>query len=92
MRLSKGQLRARIKGRLSITFSDERISAHGGLELFRRYLVGLGLRRRLERAVDVPSDYGAARILLALIGMLIVGGVRVTHLAFLGVDPVLLRF
>ena len=92
MRLSKGQLRARIKGRLSITFSDERISAHGGLELFRRYLVGLGLRRRLERAVDVPSDYGAARILLALIGMLILGGVRVTHLAFLGVDPVLLRF
>jgi Transposase DDE domain group 1 len=92
VRLSKGQLRARIKGRLRLTFSEERISAHGGLELFRRYLSGLGLRRRLEQAIDVPSDYGAARILLALMGMLIVGGVRVTHLAFLGVDPVLLRF
>ena len=92
MRLSKDQLRARIKGSPRITFSDERISAHGGLELFRRYLAGLGLRRRLERAVDLSSDYGAARILLALIGMIVVGGVRVTHLAFLGVDPVLLRF
>ena len=92
MRISKDQLRARIKGPLRITYSNEQISAHGGLELFRRYLAGLGLRQRLERAVEVPSDYGAARILLALIGMLLVGGVRITHLAFLGVDPVLLRF
>jgi hypothetical protein len=92
VRISKGEIRARIKGRLEFTFSDERISAHGGLELFRRYLGSLGLRQRLQRAVDVPSDYGAARILLALIGMLIVGGVRITHLAFLGADPVLLRF
>jgi hypothetical protein len=92
VRISKGEIRARIKGRLELTFSDERISAHGGLELVRCYLEGLGLRRRLQRAVDVPSDYGAARILLALIGMLIVGGVRITHLAFLGADPVLLRF
>ncbi|MHC4709174.1 MAG: transposase, partial [Planctomycetota bacterium] len=92
MRLNKDQLRASIKGTPRITFSEERISAHGGLELFRRYLEGLGLQRRLEQAVELASDYGAARILLALIGMLIVGGVRVTHLAFLGVDPVLLRF
>jgi hypothetical protein len=90
--LNQDQLRASIKGTPRITFSEERISAHGGLELFRRYLEAVGLRRRLEQAVDLPSDYGAARLLLALIGMLIVGGVRVTHLAFLGVDPVLLRF
>ena len=92
MRLSKGQLRARIKGSPRITFSAERISAHGGLELLRRYVAGLGLRRRLSQAVDLPSDYSAASILLALIGMIVVGGVRITHLAFLGVDPVLLRF
>ncbi len=90
--MRKAEIRARIKGDLPITFSDERISAHGGLELLRRYLVSLELPRRLARAVDVPSDYGAGRILLALIGMLVIGGVRVTHLAFLGVDPVLLRF
>ena len=92
MRIRRAQIRARIKGDLPIAFSDERISAHAGLELFRRYLVSLELPKRLARAVNVPSDYGAGRILLALIGMLVIGGTRVTHLAFLGVDPVLLRF
>ena len=92
MRLRRAQIRARIKGDLPIAFSDERISAHAGLELFRRYLVSLELPKRLARAVNVPSDYGAGRILLALIGMLVIGGTRVAHLAFLGVDPVLLRF
>ncbi len=95
MRLSKGRIRARIKGELPITFSKERISAHGGLELFRRYLEGLGLRRRLERTLaglGLECDYGVSRIVLALIGLIVVGGWRVSHLAFLGVDPVVLRF
>jgi hypothetical protein len=84
VRLSKGQLRARIKGDLRITFSNERISAHGGLELFRRYLEGLGLRRRLERTLaglGLECDYGASRIVLALLALV----------AFLGIDPVVLR-
>ncbi len=38
------------------------------------------------------GDYGFVGMLLAVMGLLIVGGARVTHLVFLGVDPVFLRF
>jgi hypothetical protein len=38
------------------------------------------------------GDYGFVRTLLAIMGLLIVGGARVTHLMFLGIDPVFLRF
>ncbi len=95
MRIRKSQIRARVKGDLPITFSEERISAHGGLELVRRFLETLEFRRRLAeavRGVGREGDYGFVRMLLALMGMIIVGGARVTHLAFLGADPVFLRF
>jgi hypothetical protein len=95
VRIRKSQIRARVKGDLPITFSEERISAHGGLELVRRFLETLEFRRRLAEAVQGvgrEGDYGFVRILLALVGMIIVGGARVTHLAFLGADPVFLRF
>jgi hypothetical protein len=95
VRIRKSQIRARVKADLPITFSEERISAHGGLELVRRFLETLEFRRRLAeavRGVGREGDYGFVRILLALMGMIIVGGARVTHLAFLGADPVFLRF
>ena len=38
VRLRKEEIRARVKGDLPIEFSGERISAHGGLEVFGRYL------------------------------------------------------
>ena len=41
---------------------------------------------------DRGGDYGFVRILLCVMGLIIVGGARVTHLAFLGTDPVFLRF
>jgi hypothetical protein len=43
------------------------------------------------RGLGRGGDYGFTGILLAVIGLLIVGGARVTHLAFLGIDPVFLR-
>ena len=95
MRLSKDRIRARIKSDLPITFGAERISAYGGLELVRRFVVALDLRRRLEatlRGAGVGGDYGAAQLCLAIVGLLLVGGWRVTHLAFVGSDPILLRF
>jgi hypothetical protein len=38
------------------------------------------------------SDYGFDRLLLSVVGLIVVGGRRVTHLASLGIDPVVLRF
>lgn len=94
MRLRKGRIRARVKA-LPIGFSQERISAHGGLELFRRYLETLDFSRRLRSTlagVGLEGDYGTAQLVRLLIGLLLIGGWRVTHLAFVGSDPLLLRF
>lgn len=94
MRISKSQIRARTR-ELPITFSSERISSHGGLEIVRRFFEWIDLRSRMRDGLHgvVPDgDYGFTRMLMALIGLLIVGGTRVTHLAFLGSDPVFLRF
>ena len=71
MRLSRSRIRARVKGDLPIVFSDERISAHGGLELFRRYLAAIDLPGRLRslfRDTALDGDFGAIRMALLLIG------------------------
>ena len=95
MRLSRSRIRACVKGDLPITFSEEKLSAHGGLELFRRYLAALdvpGRLRGLFRDTELDGDFGAVRLAMLLIGLLVIGGLRVTHLAFVGMDPILLRF
>ncbi len=95
MRLSRNRIRARVKSDLSIVFSGEKISAHGGLELFRRFLVAIDLPSRVRAAfrnTPLDGDYGAVRMVMLLIGLLVIGGLRVTHLAFVGTDPILLRF
>jgi hypothetical protein len=93
--LSKARIRARIKRDLPLEYAAERISAHGGLELFRRYLVQIdfaGRVRRALRGVGLDTDYGVVSLLLCVIGLLVVGGWRISHLAFVGRDPILLRF
>jgi len=93
--MSRSRIRARVKGDLPITFSDEKLSSHSGLELFRRYLAAIDLPGRLRalfRNTALDGDFGAVRISLLLIGLLVIGGLRVTHLAFVGTDPILLRF
>ena len=77
LRITKSRIRARIRSEIPIAFSQERISAHGGLELVRRFLETLDFRRRLAettRGVGREGDYGPVRILMALMGMLILGG------------------
>jgi hypothetical protein len=89
--LSRGEIRARVKSDLAITFSDERITAHGGLELFRRYFVAIDLAGQLRRGLGDAGDYGAVRLVLSVIGLLLAGGRRLSHLAVLARDPLLLR-
>jgi len=94
VRITKSEICARTRD-IPITFSQEKISAHGGLEFVRRFLGAIGFHGRVQRAVrgqGRAGDYGFHRLLLSLIGLIVVGGRRVTHLAFLGVDPVFLRF
>ena len=95
MRLRKGRIRTRVKGFLPIVWTDEALSAHGGLELFGRFLAERGWLVRL-REVFAPrrfdTDYGSWRMSLAVLGLLVVGGRRLAHLCQLGSDPVFLRF
>ena len=77
MRLSKSELQAPVKGDLPFTFSNEQISVHGGLELFRRYFQHIDLAGRLRKALQglgVGGDYGAVAMLVSLIGLLLIGG------------------
>lgn len=95
MRMSRSRIRARVKGELPIAFSNEAISARGGLELLRRYLAVIDLPGRLRasfRDTALDGDFGGVRMTMLLIGLLVIGGLRVAHLAFVGTDPILLRF
>jgi hypothetical protein len=95
VRIRKGSIRGRVKSDLPIVFTQEKLSAHGGLEIFRRFLDRTGFTDRLRRVFSLrqfDGDYGSFRITLALIGMLLVGGSRIRHLRHLEQDPVFLRF
>jgi hypothetical protein len=59
VRLSKARIRARIKRDLPLEYAAERISAHGGLELFRRYLVQIDFAGRVRRTLRGLSGRGS---------------------------------
>lgn len=95
MRLRKGSIRTRVKGFLPIVFTDEALSAHGGLELLSHFLVDRGWLARLREVFGprrFDTDYGSWRMSLAVLGLLVVGGTRLAHLRQLGSDPIFLRF
>lgn len=95
MRIRKGAIRGRVKADLPIVFTEEKLSAYGGLEILRRYLDRSGFTRRLQNVFSIrrfDGDYGSFRIALALIGMLLIGGRRLRHLPMLERDPVFVRF
>jgi hypothetical protein len=84
-----------VKGDLDITFSEERISAHAGLEVFGRYLRSVDLARRLRQGLaphGLDGDYGVVGRIFALVALIVIGGRRISHLAFLSTDPIVLRF
>jgi hypothetical protein len=95
VRIRKGSIRGRVKADLPIVFTQEQLSAYGGLEVFRRFVDHSGFTKRLREVFSIrhfDGDYGSFRITLALIGMLLVGGRRLRHLPLLERDPVFLRF
>ena len=95
VRIRKGLIRGRVKADLPIEFTHEKLSAHGGLELFRRFVDRSGFTERLREVFSIrqfDGDYGSFRVTLALIGMLLLGGTRLRHLRVLERDPIFLRF
>ena len=51
-----------------------------------------GRLRSAFRDTPLEGDYGSVRMILLLIGLFVVGGLRVSHLAFVNTDPILLLF
>src|SRR5262249_60494647 len=62
MRLSVATLRRVVKGDLRVEFVRQQLTSYGGLELLRRYVRRLDLRRRLHAACAAAGgDYGGGR-------------------------------
>ena len=78
MKLRKGAIRGRVKADLPIEFTAEPLTAHAGLELFRRFLERSGFVAHLEAIFSgrrFDSDYGSLRMALATIALLLVAGI-----------------
>ncbi len=95
MRQRKLDLRARVNGDLPLEFTDVALTSYAGLELFRRYLRRTGfnaLVRDVFRGTSTWGDYGVVAMVRLLVGLLIVGGRRLRHVAYVTDDPVFRRF
>ncbi len=94
MRLKIADLRAPVNAPLVLRFRARGLTSFAGLELVRRYWDRLGLAARIRATVAATlpaSDYGATSIILLVLALLIVGGRRIRHLAWLEHDPLVLR-
>jgi hypothetical protein len=94
VRLKTTDLRARVNAKLVLRFRSSGLTSYAGLELIRRYFDRLGLAALIRRhvAASLPgTDYGATSMVMLLLALIIVGGRRLLHLAWLERDPLVLR-
>lgn len=71
------------------------LTSYAGLELFGRYLRGTGFNAVVRHACAGTrgwGDFGAVAMVRVLIALLVVGGRRLRHLAFVQDDPLFRRF
>ena len=95
MRRRKLDLAARVNGDLALQFDDVRLTSYAGLELFERYLRGIGFNtmvRAAFRGVPLGSDFGVVAMVRLLIRLLVVGGRRLDHVMYVADDPPFRRF
>ena len=95
VRRRKADLPARVNGNLPLEFADVVLTSYAGLELFGRYLRTRRFNRLVRDAfAGVPrwGDFGVVAMVRVLVGLVIVGGRRLRHLAYVADDPVFQRF
>jgi len=94
MRLRRAELRGRVKADLALRFTRSGLTSFAGLELVRRYFRQLGLFEKIRRHVSAAApgtDYGVVGMIMVVLTLLIVGGRRVWHVAYVANDPVVRR-
>jgi len=95
MRQRKLDLRARVNGDLQLEFEDVALTSYAGLELFAGYLRRTRFNPMVREAFAGTTrwgDYGVVAMVRLLVGLLIIGGRRVRHLAYVQDDPLFRRF
>ena len=88
-------MQARVNGDLALDFGDVALTSYAGLELFARYLRRTrfnALVREVFRGTTTWGDYGVVAMVRLLVGLLIVGGRRLRHVAYVADDPLFRRF
>ena len=95
MRRRRTHLRTRVNGNLALDFGDVSLTSYAGLELFSRYLRTMrfnALVRSAFTGARLGGDFGVVAMVRLLIGLLVVGGRRLAHVAYIADDPVVRRF
>jgi hypothetical protein len=88
-------LRTRVNGDLALEFEDVALTSYAGLALFGQYQRATRFNQIVRSAcagVGGHGDFGAVALIRVLIGLLLVGGRRLRHLAFIQDDPLVQRF
>jgi len=95
MRRRKTDICRRVNGNLRIEFSKTDLTSYAGLEFLTRYFRSIELNRMIRSYLEkagLAGDYGITGMLRLFIGLLIVGGRRLSHVMHLSGDPVFGRF
>ncbi len=95
MRRRKADLPGRVNANLALEFGDLQLTSYAGLELFNQYLRRVEFNRVVREAfagAPLGGDFGAVAMVRLLVGLLVIGGRRLRHLAFAADDPVFRRF
>lgn len=95
MRFRKPDSHRQRKPIMEIEFTEEGLTSYAGLELVRSFLSRLGFflsLRKVEERIGFHGDTPFRSMILLILGLLLVGGRRLSHVAHLEHDPVVLRF
>jgi hypothetical protein len=94
VRLKNHEIHDRINGNLEIEFTQEKLTSFSGLELFNRYLRGIGIRSTIKsffRASGIGGDYKIPELILTFITLWLSGGSRLRHIRYISGDYLVRR-
>jgi len=94
MRQAKRLLALRVNSDLRVQFTRQALTAHAGLEIFSRYLRRIGFNHQVRQqfsGLGFTGDYGLVPLVRLMLVLLLVGGRRLRHVAFLRHDPLVRR-